>query len=152
MWFWVSCPLISNHLPAPLLISSHSQVASGIACPLVSVRHCACWAAASCPPSVLSAAAHVPHSAVVSLPGAISGWPDAEQRPGLHQCTSECTDKLTHDTQTSAPHHRLRWSPAPPAFMVLTPSLCNGRLGTPPLLSEKVFFYSNSLHICYCFT
>lgn len=72
-------PTDSNHLTAFLPTSSHSQVVSGIAYPSLSVRHCAYWAAASCPPSELSAVAHVPHSAVVSLLEAISGWPDAKQ-------------------------------------------------------------------------
>ena len=118
---------------------------NGIACLSAFVRHCAYWAAASYPPSVLSAAAHAPHSAVVSLPEVTSGWLDAEQRPGLHQCTY----KLTHDTQTSVPHHRLRWSPAPRALMVLTPSLCNGRLGTSLPLRKRIFLLFPHLLLFY---
>lgn len=139
-----------GHVPLRTVSWLSHHVVNGIASPSVFVRHCAYWAAASYPPSALSAAAHVPRSAVVFLPEATSGWLDAEQRPGLHQCTSERTDKLTHDIQTSVPHHRLRGSPAPCALMVLTPSLCNGRLGTSLPLRKGIFLFC--LHICYCFT
>lgn len=49
--------------------------------------------------------------------------------------------RLTHDTQTSVPHHRLRWSPAPRVLMVLTPPLHNSRLGTPCPFRKGIFLF-----------
>jgi hypothetical protein len=106
---------------------------SGIVCPLVSVRPCACWVAASCPPSVPSAAAHALRTAGVSHPEAISGWPAADQSPGRQPARQ---DTQTSVSTTGAAEPR--------------PSRPNGanpaqRQAGDPSPSEQVFFYSNSL-------
>lgn len=107
--------------PVALTRPTPPQAVSGTACPLASVRHCASWAAASCPPYVPSAAAPAPHPAGVPPPVAVSRAPATDPHPwGLQPGRDAQTDDRR--TDLSAPP-RLRWS-RPSRFSGANPGPC----------------------------
>nr|XP_055133519.1 A disintegrin and metalloproteinase with thrombospondin motifs 7 isoform X4 [Symphalangus syndactylus] len=130
-----------GHVALRIVSPSSLPAVSGTACPSGSARLCAYWAAASCPPSVPSAAARALRPATAPPPEAISGLPVADCAR-----THRPTDRPQCPPRAVASSRPLRPNGANPL------SLPSGRLGTSSP-SKKVFFYSNSsCNIYYDFT